>query len=177
MSIITIPRWFIRHQAIRTGMRLPVRPKFVSPVTDRKQWGFIPTVIPPNSGPISDVDIRRPIDAVTGDKFDPADFRFWGVYLNIYNVVQKCTCRNCGGVVISQHLRRHHSEVLECYDKLVKAYNLLELDSKCVICNVKTSSRKWGVPLCSKKCVNDWCFHTIRPESVSAALELVIGRG
>lgn len=186
MTKLVIPRWFIRHQCVRTGTRLPKWKAFEPPIAN---YGFHagrnatmhsilhPQNIPPNSGPVYDVDIKRPIDTVSGDKFDPADFQFYAVGMNVYNVAQKCTCRSCGGVIISAHLRRKHSEVLGCYDKLIKAYKLLDLDQKCVICDTRTIGRRWGVPLCSKGCVKEWCFHIVRPASVSAALDLVITQG
>lgn len=184
MTKLIIPRWFIRHQCIRTGTRLPKWKAFEQP---RNIHGFqsvlsrdsilYPTSIPPNSGPIHDIDIKRPFDTVSGDKFDPADFRFYSVYINAYNVAQKCTCRSCGGVIVSAHLRRKHSEILGCYDKLVKAYKLLDLDQKCVVCDTRTPGRRWGIPLCSKSCVREWCFHIVRPASLTAALDLVITQG
>jgi hypothetical protein len=161
----------------------------VLPKVEKKNWGFVTTGAHSHAGstplgayqPSSStlpgptprwVDITKPIMTVCKEMFDPADFRFWGCYINSYDTIQKCSCRNCGGIVMTNGLRRKHSDVLQCYDKLVRAYKFLLLDKLCVICDTRTSASKWGVPLCSEKCKRTFAFDTVRPQALSDALQI-----
>jgi len=171
MAKIVVPRWFIRDKALCRGTRLLTKPKFIPPPLVRPGIR-ISTSIPPGSGPWNG-DITKPIPTVLRDMFDPSDFRFWQVVMNLNRQVWRCQCRQCGGIVLSNTMRRTHSDTLGCYDQLVEAYKLLQRDKRCVICDNVTTKQKWGVPLCSSTCIEKWCFDIVKPEALGAALELV----
>lgn len=67
------------------------------------------------------------------------------------------TCRFCEAVIGGPVNRKNH-ETGYCKENLLIIYRLLREKGNCVVCDKKTNYSKWGIPLCTIPCENEWRF-------------------
>jgi hypothetical protein len=142
VATIALPRWIVNRKCINSGRRLFPKP-------------LLPIEAPP-------VDSRLPAhyqgnptatrNTLPGD-FENAEYRFWGpVTRHLDSMIIAWQCRACSTILLSKEDRKKHQEEKQCTIKLVGAYQILLEKGFCVICNVYTKNKGWGVPLCSDVC-------------------------
>lgn len=153
-EIQNIPDWFVLKGVRSGGMRMAKLPKLEKP---KGNFGYTPTL---GFGPHT---------KKTGEPLQGGDLRYW---LGANGSASYGACRNCGEVLFTKEDRRKHMKE-GCSKILTEAYKALLRDRKCVICDEVTSVRHYGVPLCSKDCVNEWCFVTRKPTSLVMAIDFV----
>jgi hypothetical protein len=159
------PRWLIYKISYPAGHR---QTKLVKPVWDNYARGtseclpFVP--MRPNSNKLD---------------FDNAEFRFWAIEKDIDGSALASICRSCGSILgtngpVTKITRANHLELHRCAINLVDAYKLLHRDMKCVVCDIKVTKMKWGVPLChSASCLNTFMFEEPQSDALAGALMLV----
>lgn len=168
MSKLVVPRWFILAKTARAGIRLDRKIKFVQPyqAVEMTRVGVGDRL---GSATLNLQNIKT----ATNEIFNQSDFRYWSVYLNEFKVINKAVCRSCGTSALSHWARKQHMDSCSCGRILVDAYELLNKDGRCVICDEKTSKKKWGVPLCNDHCVDAWCFWATKPQCVESAIGII----
>lgn len=123
--------------------------------------------------------VRFPVKVIEGPSlshlvgFDGWEYRFWAAEASECKRTVIAECRGCGAMFSDAVARREHIGKMGCSIRLTAAYKLLLRDKMCVICNMRSYQEKWGVPLCSKACVEAWSSVESQPEALRAALALV----
>lgn len=112
------------------------------------------------------------LDSLVLKGFDLWEYRFWAAQQSEDNRTVIAECRGCMSVFSDPIARKEHLGRMGCSKRLCAAYKLLLKDNMCVICNMRSYQEKWGVPLCSKACVEAWCKVETQPEPLLAALML-----
>lgn len=150
-----IPDFFFRNGVTSGGTRKPKRPKLEAP----KVASFLP------------------VSAVThgkGDALSQGDLRYWVGFRSTNGISNGyAACRACGEVCTDKETRRKHMKDQGCGWLLTEAYKALLRDRKCVVCDLVTTRRVWGVPMCCKDCEAEWSFVTRCPDALRAAKEYV----
>lgn len=170
------PLSLLRQINYRTGARLPKFPALPKPT---------PIVFPPVvMGPHNRIRANQSIairfsddvKVTLADKvcnFEHWEYRFWRVELNANRTgITNVVCRACQEILLTKTGRERHKEMKGCYQTLVEAYRLLLADQICVICNAATTQRRWGLPMCSMRCEEQWLHEVDQPEALSAAILL-----
>lgn len=99
------------------------------------------------------------------------DYRYWCGYNNSKSR-EYAACRFCGDVCVTYEIRKTHQKS-GCAGKLTQAINYLGRDKLCVICNIRTTKKIWGLPICSKECEFAWSYEIRQPDALRAALNLL----
>lgn len=160
MPEITLPRWIVTQMCMPHGIRMSKRPKPEIVEQVPVHYGF--------SHPIPKCYYPPEIPGL----FEAWEYRFWAASLeNPFAPVMEC--RACHKMYGKEQERKAHPNDHECYRRLCAAYKLLLKDKRCLICNSKTLSQKWGVPLCGSGCQQAWCEIEAQPDALSLALDLV----
>lgn len=152
-----IPDWFIAKGIRAGGMRMAPLPKL-----EKEKTNYVSTPFKPVFGGMQ---------KSYGDVLGGGDLRYW---CGSSGSASYSACRSCGEVLFKKDERRDHLKK-GCSKVLTESYKALLRDRKCVICDEKTSVKHFGVPLCSKDCVHEWCYVTRKPTSLSAAIDFVRG--
>src|SRR5882757_2667027 len=134
--MIQLPDYFIRKvSGYPAGIRLTKMTKWYSSNTNNFK-PFLPFT-PNLSG---------------GYKSDPlngGDYRYWRGLPSSASIVSNrgfAICRCCEQVVCSKDARKEHKK-LGCGGKLEDAYNMLKRSKQCIICNLATNKKVYGLPL------------------------------
>jgi hypothetical protein len=158
MAEITLPRYIITQMLMPAGRRTAPKPMLVyarpayAPIAQFKGW--------------------KPKDE--HGVFENWEYRFWARATWGKELTGHLTeCRACLATANESRESRTAHHVGGCCGRLAKAYALLLRDKKCVICDCKTTSAKWGVPLCSSGCEQSWCEVEAQPLPLAFALKLV----
>ena len=166
MASLVLPRWLVYSKAHRSGRRLFPKPK-ISYFTKAKADSRLPSHY---SGATTITESDLP------GQFENWEYRFWGpVTTHEGDKVLCWQCRACMTMVLDKAARKDHHERDGCTRKLVDAYNICLDKSFCVVCNVYTKAKRWGVPLCSKRCQTAFTSQTglVQPFRITEALEKV----
>lgn len=168
-----VPRWVIRKSWQKAGFRLPERKLFIQlkPMIveamekqdHSNRWGIRkPTYTDSENIVLADITMD----------FSHWEFRFWGV--GIVGVTPTvCECRGCGHTCVTKPSRKAHLGTSGCTTKIIGAYKLLLRDSRCVICDQKTSNTSFGVPLCIQGgCYGDFLHQESQPRALAEALNI-----
>lgn len=102
--------------------------------------------------------------------------RFWSIKHGVYNGTAwfTATCRACTQTVNTVARMREHQKERGCPKRLIEAYKLLcRVPMRCVVCEASTTQTRWGMPLCSDKCVLNWRDEVITPTGLEDALQVV----
>lgn len=148
------PLWVLRQTILPYGSRLPKkRPLWEPPKTSYiPAWG-------PQKGLIS----------LPGNLAND-EYRYW---IGIRSEkADWSTCRFCGASAQSKEARKEHKGS-GCCKKLEQCYSFLLRDHLCVMCDKRTDSKKWGVPLCSEECETKWKFDSYSCPALSSAKVIV----
>lgn len=167
MAEITVPRYMIKQIAMPYGLRQGKKPVLKVPVEVRHTRGFNPMSHDRHINP--NVHLFMPFDQK--GVFESWEYRFW--MMGLINNEPVCQCRSCGALGGDRTTRKQHHEKGKCTTKLTAAYNLLRRDKICVICDVRTTRGKWGVPICSNGCEEAWCEVEATPTPLLFALKLI----
>jgi hypothetical protein len=100
----------------------------------------------------------RIVDMPVRGNLDDTEYQFWiGRHLAY---VTAAMCRACGEQTNCKAERAEHKEKKEpkCTILLVSAYKELSAKGTCVVCREKTTNRRWGLPICSHKCIETYKF-------------------
>jgi hypothetical protein len=143
------------------GIRLPERPKLDYRVTHDVLPLFNP-LVRGGSGTLT----------VDGDALTYGDFRYWSGYNNAASLAYSA-CRKCGEVCLTAETRREHLKLMGCGSVLTRAFQALGRDKKCVVCDLISPKRLWGIPICCKDCEYEWKFTTRCPSALHAAIGFV----
>ena len=177
LNMKILPRYLIHKLAIPTGLRLDKRVRLVP--------SYVGTTFHTNFGRR---DYFPQVETTTGDlwtpqikhneelQFDTSEYRFWCVEIRDQDsgIPSTAVCRACEQIHFRKTVRQKHQETVGCTKRLIKAYELLLRDKRCVICDAHTQNRKWGVPLCNTRaCTQKWCQVEPQPIALYNALELV----
>jgi len=88
------------------------------------------------------------------------EYRFWIGSREAYSTWGQC--RRCGKMAYNTSERRAHSDETpypNCNTRLVMAYNELLKKRQCLVCQGGSGAKaRWGIPLCSQACVEEWKF-------------------
>jgi hypothetical protein len=104
------------------------------------------------------------------------EYRFWGpVTTHEEDKVLCWQCRACMTMLLDKDSRNEHKEREGCTSKLVAAYKICLDKGFCIVCNVYTKGKRWGVPLCSDKCAKEFTSKNnfVQPYKLREALEEV----
>lgn len=163
-----VPRWHLFNIVFSTGRRLD---KFQK-LTITKSTTDVRT-------PLNGLSTSRQL-AVVKDRlfsFDNEEYRFWCVEMgentNSKELIPRAaSCRFCGTIAYTTSSRKKHMEEHQCTTKLIVCYNSLLKDGKCVVCDILTQERKWGVPLHKGVCEKYWMFDEPCPEALASSINL-----
>jgi hypothetical protein len=81
-------------------------------------------------------------------------------------------CRGCDTVCRTKMARDLHRN--SCKLTILDAIKLLGRDGLCAVCDKRTSTRMWGVPLCDTNCQTVWRYFT--PKAFREARRLVLNQ-
>ena len=154
-NLLKIPAYFVRKvSGYPAGIRMPKMVPFL-------QGGYsnFKPYIPPLFG--------------KGDPLGGGDYRYW-CGLSPTARVNKgyASCRGCGEVFITKDGRKAHKSQ-GCGVKLEEAYKLLRRTTKCMICQLDTHRKVYGLPMCCKDCEFEWEYVTTTPMTLRYVLEEV----
>lgn len=156
-----LPRWLVLKKAgYGAGQRLQKWRKFEKPAPppSTARW-----LLGPAHYQARQAELQAKIE--NHDKY-----RFFAIYVDpTTNSGEYSVCRACGHVCYTEDERRAHLRLQGCAKTLVKAYEYLLRDMKCVICDCKTSQKKWGVPL-HFGCERNWQEDSPTPSGLELAL-------
>lgn len=155
-----LPRWLVLKKAgYGAGQRLRKWQKFVKPTPpSTPKWLLGP----------AHYQTRQPELQARIENHDK--YRFFAIYEDpTTNTDEYAVCRACGHVCYNEEERRAHLRAQGCAKKLVKAYDFLLRDMKCVICDCKSMQKKWGVPL-HFGCERYWKEDSPTPSALELAL-------
>lgn len=98
-------------------------------------------------------------------------YTWWGVKSGMSNW---SLCRACRMVCYGQNDRKLHTARYHCGLALYRAFRLLQADKKCLICGKDTEGTRYGVPICSEPCCDEWKYneHHKSREILEEALRL-----
>lgn len=82
------------------------------------------------------------------------DYRIW--FGRAHSGWCSATCRWCGAICHTKETRNAHLLNGTCDTHLLAIYRILRKDGNCACCDDRTTKAKWGVPLCSDECVDEW---------------------
>lgn len=178
-AVIKVPRWVIAQVCLSAGRRLPKREKFSEPAqTSLLTHKDFKNIWSGNKDlKIHSGKIEWPKWAIVRQdpalKFDHSEYALFAVDVQHDRVINAC-CRVCDDLIFTQEEKREHHN-RECKKILRQAFHKLSVDARCVICDKRTSSEKWGVPLCvGTNCEDEWMHENARPRALDAAIELVM---
>lgn len=109
--------------------------------------------------------LRRERKKTSSMKGSPAnlsenELRFW--YGTANRVSYWSQCRMCNIVTYSAYDREQHKKglmgVSHCTENLRIIYEYLLGRGHCAVCGKATPQARWGVPMCSPTCVDNWKF-------------------
>jgi hypothetical protein len=135
-----VPFWVLRAATASHGCRLPQKPEHVTGYTS------VGTAMA----------ARTPMHQwKEGNNLPQGEYRFWeGSH---WLESDYARCRACGSIVREGvEARKRHMEKEGCTTLLVRAYAQMLKDRACAVCDKHTKQSMWGVPLCSKDCVERW---------------------
>ena len=157
VATITLPRWVVRQMCMPAGRRNTKKPQ-VEAATYRGFGVHLgKTYSPPDEHGV----------------FENWEYRFFA-RASIGEKSHITECRSCGAITPeSRNARQEHHKHGGCAKKLTEAYKLLLRDCRCVICDLRTTKTKWGVPMCSSGCEQAWCETEASPNCLVGALMLV----
>lgn len=159
-----LPDWVVAKGLWAGGVRLPERPKldYKAPTTNfGPNLPLFNPLLKGGSGTLT----------IDGDTLTYGDFRYWSGYNNAASMAYSA-CRKCGEVCLTAEGRKEHLKK-GCGPVLTKAFQALGRDKMCVVCDLKTPKRIWGIPVCCKDCEYEWKFTTRCPTSLHAAIGLI----
>jgi hypothetical protein len=162
-----IPRWIITQKTMPFGCRQDKKPVLVVVVED--SWSHAKSY---GSWLHRDKDAYQPLE-IPG-LFKNWEYRFWAmVPTGPGKILAECRC--CGNMAVTcdTPTRQLHFAKGGCTKRLCAAYDLLLKDSKCLICDHWTSSKKFGVPICGSACLQAFCESEPQPKALAEALALV----
>lgn len=169
-----VPRWMIRKICQKNGFRLDKR-ELWKPPNEVKVAQFPLVPLNKHNRHVESCTIERQVQTL-GDKkfeFENWEYRFWCVEVN-GGAPSLAFCRRCSSTFFHKKPRRAHLAENGCSKRLVEAFALLLRDKKCVVCDVLTTYKEWGVPLCNKNYCKDRFMHDdTQPESLESALLLL----
>lgn len=93
------------------------------------------------------------------------------------------TCRACKQDLFTVEARKAHFKNhrdpsgTSCAVKIVAAMVLLQKDQACVMCDQRTTKVRWGFPICSDRCLDDWKFSTVVNQAFNHAMLEAARRG
>lgn len=164
MATLVLPRWLIYSKAHSSGRRLFPKPKL----------SYYPAKPDPRlPSHYSGSSLTEP--TLPGE-FANWEYRFWGPVTTYEGDKVLCwQCRVCSTMVLDREARKEHHEREGCTRKLTDAYKICLDKGFCVVCNVYTKQKRWGVPLCSDKCQKDFTTKNsfVQPFKICEALEEV----
>jgi hypothetical protein len=168
MADITLPRWIITQMCMPHGHRTATKPVIAVSMGQRNQShnrfeeSYSPGVYQPE---------------VINGVFEHWEYRFWCMVTWPPSTQILAECRACGHLgEQDKAVRQGHMSQGGCAKKLCDAFDLLLRDKLCVICDVRTTRTKWGVPICSSGCMQAWCEQESQPKALLNALQLVGGQ-
>jgi len=168
-----VPRWLLRKIVYSGGFRLNAAERYTEekksiicngPVHIRgSHWSK------DTKGPyISDRHRITMLD--TAMDFENWEYRFWAVEVR-RDMPIMASCRLCQEMKFTAEARKSHIRNKQCTTKIIRVYQLLLRDKKCVICNKYTHFDKWGVPLCEKGlCMDMWMHDEATPPELENAI-------
>jgi len=119
-------------------------------------------------------DIKNMFSGKEGDPLSGGDYRYWcGIPPSSTAKKGFASCRCCGSVLVTKKLRTDHKKE-GCGARLEEAFKMLRRTKECVICDLATHRKVYGLPMCSKDCEYEWEFVSTTPAVLRAALEVVI---
>ena len=166
-----IPRWVLEKTSYGEGRRLKPLVPF------KKKWNTVyAKPEKPKDGLTNIASAKH--ELVLKDPlldFQNWEYRFWCPE-NDGDMVCGATCRQCSAVFIGDRKARfNHNKSVGCYNRLVKAYEVMLKDKNCVMCDAHTTNSDFGVPLCKNgTCKDEWMHNTATPKSLDSALRIVI---
>ena len=172
-NLFGAPNFFVLNGMIGRGKGVRLSKK---PQVDRGYSGYQPnqgTFKPFN---ILDKPARVMLPCNVPKKLDEVkhgDYRYWAGYHPQEHNPAYATCRSCGQVCLNKEDRQKHSRDEGCGRLLTDAYKLLLRDRICVICDLPTQVQHFGLRLCCKDCVHEWCFKQRCPKSLMHAIQIV----
>lgn len=87
------------------------------------------------------------------------DYRFFYGSAQEHHIA--ANCRWCDKVTPSPEARKNGHDA--CKFQLLQLYQRLKKDRNCAVCESRSSSFHWGVPLCSKECKDAFKFENPHP--------------
>lgn len=166
-------KWQLKHRFFHAGAHLPKREKWSTPAYSpssgylrgyrddnanktifrgRAIWGF--TTSSPGYGRGN----------LSGDEYR------WFVG-HPYEKSNYAQCRVCLSILLMKADRQAHGKA-GCNMLMSNAIRRAHLSQKCLVCEEKTSARKWGIPLCLSEraggsvCQELWRFDVCQPSAL-----------
>lgn len=163
--MIQLPDYFVRKvSGYPAGFKLSKMTRIVEVV--------VPKVWTPLYGPGSASSSYQKRE---GDPLNGGDFRYWKAYRDSSYCLTSCRC--CGSVFSYKEARKQHmSGEGRCGARLEEAYKRLKRSKTCVICELETHQKTYGLPLCGKDCVDEWDYVTATPDVLGKILKEIGAR-
>jgi hypothetical protein len=170
-----VPRWMLRKICEHNGVRLPKRKLWEPPVVPHERVGPPTNLVRLRHDRTVHTPIERQAQVLADKQFD---FENWEYRFYCVEVQDRApclaTCRRCSSSFFARKARRAHIGENGCSKAVLRAYELLLRDKKCVICDTRTEHCEWGVPLCcTNKCKDAFMHEEIQSEALEAALLVV----
>jgi hypothetical protein len=108
-------------------------------------------------------------DARKGDSVTMGELRYWCGLPGTTNLCY-ASCRCCREVIRFAAERKEHKRQ-GCGSSLERAYKRLAKTKDCIICNLATKRRLYGLPLCCKDCEQEFMYSNIQPDPLRAQLK------
>ncbi len=162
MAELTLPRYIITQRCMSAGHRTAKKPVLIVPYIMKSILSY------------GSSNVYEPLECK--GVFEKWEYRFWAMACTgeLTRASLIAECRGCGSIGSGDSSSRQlHFAHGGCAKRLCAAYKLLLRDRMCVICNVKTSHTKWGVPICGSTCEQAWCEVETCPSALRLALQLV----
>lgn len=169
----TVPLYVLRNIAYPSGRRYPKLKKWVKPedvcfkcekeIKNGRSWidGKGP-LCGECARPLRIVPIVPPrhniVDMPVRGNLDDTEYQFWIGRQLAY--VTAAMCRACGEETNCKAERMEHKDKKDpkCTILIVHAYKELASKGACVVCRQKTTTTRWGIPICSHKCIETYKF-------------------
>lgn len=163
-----IPRYLIaKVGGLPAGLRLEKRPTVV--------WSARTVTPARNYAPVLNASGDEDDLAFRQLNFTNEEYRFWCAEITNDQTGDFVTaiCRGCETTHYTQATRKAHLNA-GCSKRILKAYQLLLKDKKCIVCDKWTSNQKWGVPICTQEgCMHSFKHQTPQSTAMQAAIFLV----
>ena len=155
--MLTLPDYFVRKvSGFPAGIKMPKMVKFETGTGN----GFKVIGLP---------GMRPMMPLGDGDPLNGGDYRYWCGANGTYWRKGYANCRCCNELCFFKKDRKEHKNA-GCGALLEEAFKQFKRSNDCIICNLETHRKVYGLPLCCKDCEFEWEYTTATPSALRMVL-------